>query len=114
MLLLWLPIFTGNALAASIVMQMPAGHCHDESMQMADMDMGDMDMSDHDMSASADDQDSGCNSCSVCHFACTGYLAVATATITPTQRFSGEITPYLVDFHSFTSAPLLPPPLARV
>lgn len=111
LMLLWMPIFTGNALATSVVMQMPAGHCHEESMQMADMDMGDVDM--HHMSDDTDDQNANCHSCSVCHLACTGYLGVADVALPAVQIASGEVTPYLVDSHSFTSAPLLPPPLAR-
>jgi hypothetical protein len=113
LLLLWLPVFAGNAVATSIVMQLPAGHCHDQSMQMDEMDMADMDMSGHDISATSDNQ-TNCHSCSVCHFAYTGYVAVAAVVLHTTPCSSGDITPYLVDAHSFTSAPLLPPPLARV
>lgn len=104
----WLPLFSGSALAASVTMPMPAGHCQDESMQMADMDMGDMDMS------PAAEHHPACNACGVCHLACTGYLAVPGAGMVAAQTRARDITPYLLAFSSFTSAPLLPPPLARI
>jgi hypothetical protein len=110
----WLPLFSGSALAASVTMRMPAGHCQDESMQMAGMDMGDMDMSVQQMPAAADQHHPACNACSVCHLACTGYLAVPGADMFAAQTRARDITPYLLAFSSFTSAPLLPPPLARV
>lgn len=110
---IWLPLFSGSALAASVTMQMPAGHCQDEAMQMADMD--DMDMSDmHAMSGDSDEHVPACNNCGVCHLACTAYLAVPTLNMAALPATLSVVTPYLVAFHSFTSAPLLPPPLALV
>lgn len=110
---IWLPLFSGSALASSIVMQVPGGHCQDESMQMDDME--DMDMSAmHAMSGDADESAPACNSCAVCHLACTAYLAVPTSSLPAVQVSARVATPYLVSYRSITSAPLLPPPLARV
>jgi hypothetical protein len=117
LMLLWLPVFSGSALAASVSMQLPSSHCHDESMQMmSDMDMADMDMSamqHHNEMPAADEQNPSCSACGVCHLACTGYLAVPGVTAVAVQTSAREATPYLVIFHSFTSAPLVPPPLVR-
>jgi len=44
LMLLWLPLFSGNALAATISMQLPQGGCNESDMSqmmMADDDMGD-------------------------------------------------------------------------
>jgi hypothetical protein len=116
-MMLWLPLFSGSALAASVTMQMPSSHCHDEAMSMTqEMDMAGMDMSEHqhsEMAAAADEHDPSCSACGVCHLACTGYLAVPGVEMAAVQNSTREITPYLVSFRSFTSAPLLPPPLAR-
>ena len=104
----WLPLFSGSALATSV--QMPAGHCDDASMQMADM--GDMDM--HHMPGTPKSPASACDACGVCHLACTAYLAVPGISLVALTASSLEITPYLLAFRSVTSVPLLPPPLARV
>lgn len=109
-MLLWLPLFAGNALASSVAMQMPSGHCQDESMQMADMhgkDMGDMNhTSDQNMPTG--------NACGVCHLACTAYLAVPTLASPIVNSAERDATPYQFSFISFSSAPLLPPPLAHI
>jgi len=78
---LWLPLFSASALAASV--QMPAGHCDDASMQMADM--GDMDM--HNMPGTPKSPASACDACGVCHLACTAYLAVPGMLCIPFRYF---------------------------
>jgi len=115
-MLLWLPVFTGSALAASVSMQLPQGECHDaamshEAMNM-NMDMTNMDMGDH-QPVPAGNHSPSCNDCGVCHLACTGYLAVTGVSAAVVQTAAREITPYLVVFNSVTSVPLLPPPLVR-
>jgi hypothetical protein len=121
LMLLWLPVFTGNALAASISMQMPTVDCHEsvaeQSMSHEGMDMN-MDMSEHhmhhgEMPVPADQHSPSCDSCGVCHLACTGYLAVPGVITAAVQTAANETTPYLVFFKSVTSVPLLPPPLVR-
>ena len=120
LLLLWLPLFSGNALAASVAMQVPSGHCHDEAMQMMpNMEMSDMVMDPHqpqhnEASISADEQSPSCNSCGVCHLACVGYIAMPSLETLVRQVSASDATPYLVSFRSVTFTPLLPPPLARV
>lgn len=121
LMLLWLPLFSGSALAASVAMQWSGGSCNDVAMQSmsSDMDMPDMGMSEHqqhgELPSAADEQSaSSCSACGVCHLACTGYLAVP-GTELVTEDNSARVTiPYLVTFHSVSSAPLVPPPLARV
>lgn len=115
LMLLWLPLSGGSALAASISMQLQHGGCAETvAMQSkAHEDMAAHHQHHEQAPATTDTQDSACNDCGVCHLACTGYLAVPgvemVAELTPVL----ESTPYLVDFHSHTSAPLVPPPLVR-
>jgi hypothetical protein len=115
LMLLWLPISTGSALAASVSMQLPQADCHKAAaMQaMSHDDMGMHHMHHGAMPAPADRHEPSCNSCGVCHLACTGYLAVPGVTTAAVQTASRETTPYLVFFQSVTSVPLLPPPLVR-
>jgi hypothetical protein len=116
LLLLWLPVFTGSALAASVSMLLPQDSCHEAAMQNMSheaMDMGEHHMHHGDMPATTDEHGPSCSACGVCHLACTGYLAVPSVDMVALQPAVLEITPYLVVFHSVTSAPLLPPPLVR-
>jgi hypothetical protein len=77
LMLLWLPIFTGSALAASVSMQLPQGGCNEEAMSQAmpggtmdmHMDMGEHAMPQGEMPAPAGAHDT----CGVCHMACTAY-----------------------------------------
>ena len=95
LLAVWIPLFGGNALAASISMQHTS--CHHAEMTMADQN-------------ASDNHDASCGS--ACHLACCGYLAVERVAALPLRQ-SGELaTPYLFSFDSITSIPLLPPPLA--
>jgi len=110
-MLLWLPVFTGSALAASVSMLLPQSGCHDTVMshEGMSMDMGEHQMHHDEMPTPAGEH----SSCGVCHLACTGYLGVPGVKMIPAQAAAREITPYLVVFNSVTSTPLLPPPLAR-
>ena len=115
LMLLWLPVFTGSALAASVSMQLHPGACHEvvSSQSMPDMDMGEHHHHHGEIPSTADESNPSCSTCSVCHLACTGYLAVPGVESTALHIVAREITPYLVVFDSLTSAPLVPPPLAR-
>lgn len=115
-MLVWLPVFTGSALAASVSMQLPSG-CNEgvisQAMSNQTMDMY-MDMSEHamqhgEMPAPADAH----GSCGVCHMACTAYLAVPDIAIPAVLSAAREPSRYLVSFNSVTTSPLLPPPLVR-
>lgn len=114
-MLLWLPLFSGSALAASISMQMPQGSCHEAvaSQAMSHADMGGQHQHHGEMPATADEHSPACHACGVCHLACTGYLAVPGIEMVAVQAAAREATPYLVAYHSVTSAPLVPPPLVR-
>jgi hypothetical protein len=114
LMLLWLPLFSGSALAASISMQLQRG-CHEAAaaQAMAQEEMGDCHQRHGGQPAATDEQSPSCNACGLCHLACTGYLAVPGAELVIVQAAARETTPYVVAFHSFTSAPLVPPPLAR-
>lgn len=115
LMLLWLPLFSGSALAASVSMQMPQGHCQEAAVPQAmdGMDMGAHAQHHDETSAAADQQSPSCSSCGICHLACTAYLAVPGVALAAVQNGAQEIAPYLVSFHSILSAPLVPPPLAR-
>ncbi len=112
LMLLWLPLFTGSALAATVSMQLPHGGCH-EAAAMQTMAHGDMHEHHphHGEQAPADEHAPSCNTCGVCHLACTGYLAVPSTELAAVSTGTTDITPYLVAFRSVTFAPLVPPPL---
>lgn len=105
LLAVWLPLFSGVVLAASVSMQMPHGTCHEMMQNDHQHDQGHADQpSDH--------QDSSCDQCSICHLACSSYLGVQDIKNIEVIQMCASATPYLFSFHSITSAPLLPPPLA--
>ncbi len=116
LMLLWLPMSGASALAASIAMQAPHGSCHESAMQQemsGDHQAGDV----QDQHASHDQQtshQSSHNTCGVCHLACVGYLAVPSVATLNLPEAGAVVTPYLFTFDSITSAPIDPPPLARV
>jgi hypothetical protein len=115
LMLLWLPLATGSALAASISMQMAQANCHEAAamQSMSHEGMGEHPMHHGEMPAPADKHSPSCDSCGICHLACTGYLAVPSVITAGIQTASRETTPYVVFFQSVTSVPLLPPPLVR-
>ena len=117
-MLLWLPLFGGSALAASISMQMGNGGCHEaapaHTMPMHHHMGMHMNMSDHHNHADAPaPTDKHCDTCEVCHLVATGYLTMPGVALLPAPADTRDVTPYLVSFDSFVSAPLVPPPLVR-
>jgi len=130
LLAIWLPLFSGNALAASIFMQSAGGECH---VVKPDVVMPDVIMSgaDHSHYASAmrqhmqpagyqghqthqhDQQNPVHKTCGVCQLACCGYLAAVTIEVAEVQPLGQLFTPSPSQFQSVTSAPLDPPPLTR-
>ena len=131
LLALWLPLFSGSVLAASVSMQLHsgqfhAGQSHSEqalNKAVADMpqDMQHGDSCEQQFSGSADTHasshdhhDHKCTACGVCHLACSGYLAVSDLSGLTRQQPDSVLTTYLLSFNSVSSIPLLPPPLARV
>lgn len=122
LMLLWLPLSGGSALAATLAMQAQQGSCHQAAVQPDDMPMDDMDMhshhdevmdASHDHSAMQDQSDPSCNTCGVCHLAGSGYLAMPDLAARGIPQAVVTETPYTVSFRSITSTPLVPPPLAR-
>jgi hypothetical protein len=114
-LLLWLPLFTGSALAATVSMQMQQGRSHEAvaAPMMSHAGMTGHHQSPCKMHTPTDEHVPSCNTCGVCHLACTGYLAVPGVEMSLVQTVGSESTPYLVAFDSIVSAPLVPPPLVR-
>jgi len=129
LLAIWLPLFSGSALAASITMQATNGDCHPLAVQQNEHLAQQVSITHHhdprhNVQAAAsqghleggqqDHNSSSCKDCSVCHFACSGYLATATVKLPenrlPTHAYATSSTP----FQSFASAPLDPPPLSRI
>jgi ferredoxin len=123
LLAVWLPLFSGNALAASIGMQSMNGDCH--MVQQASHPSQQQVPASHQhmhhaqLAASEDQsavphhsQSSSCNNCGVCHLACSGYLAAVTINVADVQPSAQSFTLSSTQFQSFTSAPLDPPPLA--
>ena len=114
LLAVWLPLFSGGVLAESLSMQLQSGSCH-EVAQNAVAD----EHTHHQLAPAAvhdqstDQQGSSCNACGVCHLACSGYLAGSDLSGLAVQQAAILVVPYLLSFHSITSIPLLPPPLAR-
>ncbi|MFA5372199.1 MAG: DUF2946 family protein [Sideroxydans sp.] len=101
-MLLWLPLSSGSALAASLAMQFPTESCHESGM-----------LSQHDDQAFNDDPSSACTSCGVCHLACNGSTVVQSS-VASLVVTNGQIVTFMPEiFISHISAPLLPPPLAR-
>lgn len=122
LLAIWLPLFSGNALAASVAMQSMGGDCHvvaqtnaahhDASMHQhmhhADHLAQQVQQHDH----QSDQQQTSHKDCGVCQLACCGYMAAVTVDVAEIQPSAQPFMPAATQFQSFTSAPLDPPPLA--
>ncbi len=136
LLALWLPLFSGSVLAASISMQFHAGQLnsekihseqtvndayldiavpnaqqtiqHGDSCEQQSVGFSDTHTSSH------DHHDNKCTACGICHLACSGYLAVSDLSGLTQQQLEAPEAIYLLSFNSITSPFLLPPPLALV
>jgi hypothetical protein len=114
LLAVWLPLFSGNALAVSVAMQSVGGQsmsggCHD-AMQTSPAHH---DMSGHQHDHQSNQQQSSHKDCGVCQLACCGYMAAATTGIAGVPLPAQSFIPVPTQFQSVTSAPLDPPPLVR-
>ncbi|MEO8332535.1 MAG: DUF2946 domain-containing protein [Gallionella sp.] len=128
LLAIWLPLFSGSALAASVAMQTTSGDCHPVAAQAIqhhahhvstshhhDQIYHDQMAASHDQSPGQQDQQNpSCKDCGVCHFACSGYLATVAIDVTEALVLAQTYISSTTQFQSFTSAPLDPPPLSRV
>jgi hypothetical protein len=114
LLAVWLPLFSGNALAASIGMQTKGGGC-DVMQPVSDLHMHmhhHQLAADHGQAPAHQQQHSSCDNCGVCQLACSGYLAAVTIDVADAQPAAQSFTLSPAQFQSVTSAPLDPPPLA--
>jgi hypothetical protein len=128
LLAIWLPLFSGSALAASVAMQTDSGDCHPVVAQPNqhhthqvsiahhhDSHHNDQPAASQDQAAGQQDQqNSSCKDCGVCHFACSGYLATVAIKVMEAKLSSQTYATSSTQIHSYTSAPLDPPPLSRV
>jgi hypothetical protein len=130
-LAIWLPLFSGNALAASIAMQAMVGEHHaavaqpgeppqhcaltvQQNTHPAQLDVNLDQSADHSSQQNPDQQNSAGENCGTCHFACCGYLAAATVEVTKVKPLAWLFASLSTQFQSITLIPLDPPPLARV
>ncbi|MDD2684715.1 MAG: hypothetical protein PHY62_00985 [Gallionella sp.] len=114
-MLLWLPLSTGSALAASVSMQMQSGECH-KVVASHEVTHNHADAHDHHLdttTVAAEVPTPACTDCGICHLACAAYVSVP-ALHTPEIRItSGIVSNSLETFASVTTLPLLPPPLVH-
>lgn len=127
LLAIWLPLFSGNVLAAAITMQSMSGDCHvaqsDVIQPVAQHSHHNMDqhiqhdyhlaqqMQQHDHQN--DQPQTSHKDCGVCQLAGSGYLAAVIIEVAEMKMSALSFTPAPAQFQSHTSAPLDPPPLAR-
>lgn len=127
LLAIWLPLFTGNALAMSIVMQSPGKDCHvkaePQTMQHEQHAAGHqhhhMDMADSQSQTEVQlvqqvQPDAADQGCGICHLACCSYLAAVTGEMPSLSFVMQQFTLASLQFQSISLTPLDPPPLARV
>ncbi|MBU0689798.1 MAG: DUF2946 domain-containing protein [Gammaproteobacteria bacterium] len=114
LLLLWLPLFSANAVAESLSMQMQRGDCHDSSEMMMTMshdDMMDHGMMHHEAMQTSADDESSCTSCAICHVACSAFVDAPVMAMQLIETGSQPVRSIPETFVSHLSAPLDPPPL---
>ncbi|MDH4234695.1 MAG: DUF2946 domain-containing protein [Gallionella sp.] len=126
LLAIWLPLFSGSALAASVAMQAMDGECttiagqadehvlHHASTPAERTDHSSFATTESHTTEQGDHHEPPCKNCGVCHLACSGYLAAVGVEMVQIQSLAQLFTPSSTKFQSVVSAPLVPPPLARV
>lgn len=115
LLAIWLPLFAGNALAASMAMSIGGEACHGASMLHLTQQTDDVQQvtENHDQHA-ANQPDAPCKAGSLCHLACCAYLVTASAVLLQRVAAPQHFTLALLQFQSVSLTILDPPPLARV
>ncbi|HET7831611.1 MAG TPA: hypothetical protein VFK88_01470 [Gallionella sp.] len=128
LLTIWLPLFSGNALAVSIVMQAQGSCCPAGTAQLAELHahhagaQHDQPAAHQDRTDEACDQhssqhvqhSSSCSNCGTCHLAGSGYLAAAAVEVAEAQSPAQSFRAIPTRFQSAIPTLLDPPPLARV
>lgn len=115
-MVIWLPLFSGNALAASMVMQVMGGDHHGAVAQQGEPHMHCPSAAQQHIQYSllaADQDQSAGEDCGTCHFACGGYMATASIKVMEVQSLARLFISPSSQFQSITLTPLDPPPLAR-
>jgi len=123
LLAIWLPLFSGNALAESVVMHSKGGSCHAVAVQQSGHHSQQASVqhmhhahlaANHDLSSiHHDQQNSSCNDHAVCHQVCCGYVASSVSVIVAVQQADRIFAPYLDAPRTLTLPLFDPPPLAR-
>lgn len=112
-MLLWLPLSTGSALAASVSMQMQSGECH-KVVASHEVTHNHADAHDRHLdTVAAEVPAPACTDCGICHLACAAYVSVPALTPPEIRITSGIVSNSLEIFASVTTLPLLPPPLVH-
>lgn len=117
LLAVWLPLFSGNALAVAVAMQAGNGCCPAAMEEEAhplhhEAAMAHQPAMEHDHSAAHQHEDASCANPDMCHLACTGYLAASLSGIAQPLPVRQAFEAVPVSFRSVSLALLLPPPLA--
>lgn len=113
----WLPLFSGNALAVSVAVHAIGGAGH--AVVAHESEQWESEQCPHhapvqDQSADLQDQqDSSCGSTGICHLACCGYIAAVSITVAGVLPFALTNEPSPTRFQSVALTPLDHPPLAR-
>jgi len=105
-LMLWLPIFSGSALA-----MMPCSHMMSQDASMSSA--GQADHCNMSQPAQPENSDSSCDQCGQCHVACSPGITSSLCTSVTTAASAEHPTPIAL-FHSVTLPLLDPPPLVRI
>lgn len=122
LLAIWLPLFSGNALAESVAMQSKGGGCHAAVAQQSGHHLRHVQaghLHQTQLAANPDlpsghheQQNSSCKNHTVCHLACCGYVAGSAPVIIAAQQADRIFAPYLDTPRTLTLPLFDPPPLA--
>jgi len=116
---IWLPFFSGNALAVSVAMNALGGAGHAVVAMEGEQCPHHVAADQHALPAadqSADtqyQQNSSCENSGICHQACSGYVATESFEVAQALPFALSYEPSLTQFQSVALTTLDPPPLAR-
>jgi len=124
-LAIWLPLFSGNAMAESVAMHAKNGSCHTEaapqnahhshqaSTQHQHMHQAHLAANHDSPSSHHDPQNSSCKNHTLCHLACCGYVAASVSVIVAVQQADRIFAPYLDAPRTLTLPLFDPPPITR-